>query len=376
MIDRKQNIDNFDIEISRQYNLDELKAQWLSIENSQTLPFFLTWSWISCWLETYRPELIVVKARICGRVIAVGLFTCSEQIRHGVIKSTQLRLHQMGDPLLDQIWMEFNDFVCVDEYRVYAVTACLKYMLQSDLECNEIVLSMMTSGRADNISEMIDKTYVQMESVSYSSDLKRIDHFDGRYLSMLSSNTRYQINRSKRLYESLYGSVDFQFAGDIDQALSFFREAGKYHRKRWADSGFNNHQFVRFHENLIEREFADKSIDLMRMMAGDKTIAILYFHIVEKDVYFYLQGINYGNDNKLKPGLLAHAYATQYYYDKGMKKYDFMGGYSQYKQQLSKSSSNLVTLCIQKPSVMLDLEGMARTIKRSLKLSGNRNDDR
>jgi hypothetical protein len=102
----------------------------------------------------------------------------------------------------------------------------------------------------------------------------------------------------------------------------------------------------------------------MKITSGNSTIAILYFHLVGRDVYFYLQGIKYESNKKLKPGLVAHALATQYYMEKGMRKYDYMGGYSQYKCQLSNPVEDLVTLCIQKPSVIFSIENVSRKIKR------------
>ena len=126
MVTGKRLIDSFEIEISHSYNIEELRQQWLLIQEGQDVPFFLTWSWISSWLETYNPDLTVISARYKDKIVAIGLFTCSTQIRHGFVKARQYRLHQMGDPLLDQIWMEYNDFICIDEYREAAVNACLK----------------------------------------------------------------------------------------------------------------------------------------------------------------------------------------------------------------------------------------------------------
>jgi len=165
------------------------------------------------------------------------------------------------------------------------------------------------------------------------------------------------------LYQQLHGEIKYKFAENVDEALALFHEAGKYHVLRWKDSGFKNKQFIRFHENLISNSIDNDSVNLVRITSGDTTIAILYFHLVGRDVYFYLQGINYESNQKLKPGLVAHALATQYYLDKGMRKYDYMGGYSQYKCQLSNPAEDLVTLCIQKPSLKLSVENMCRKIK-------------
>ena len=356
-------INGFEVEISRSYNIEKLQQQWLFIQESQNLPFFLTWSWISCWLETYNPDLLVISARYKNQIVATGLFTRSTQIRHGFVKSHQYRLHQMGDPLLDQIWMEYNDFICIDKYRVAAVNACIQALQRSEHDWDEIILSMMSTSRADDIQKAISGSHILLTNQCYSKNLDNIKGENPQYITSLKSNTRYQIRRSIRLDQQLHGEIKYKFAQDVEEALALFHEAGKYHVLRWNDSGFNNKQFMLFHENLIKKSFGKRSIDLMKVTSGDSTIAILYFYLVGKDVYFYLQGINYELDQKLKPGLVAHTLATQYYLNKGMHKYDYMGGYSQYKCQLSNPVEDLVTLCIQKPSVIFGIENVSRKIK-------------
>ncbi|MBL4711196.1 MAG: GNAT family N-acetyltransferase [Gammaproteobacteria bacterium] len=356
-------VDGFEVEITHGYKVEELQQQWLAIQEGQNLPFFLTWSWISCWLKSYTPELIIVSAWHKKQIVAIGLFTCSTQIRHGFVKSRQYRLHQMGDSLLDQIWMEYNDFICVEKFRVAAVNACLKALQKSNENWNEIILSMITRSRADQILSDIRNSRVSLVSPCYSKNLACIQGENPQYIDTLSSNTRYQIRRSIRLFEELHGPIQYEFAKDVDEAIAFFHEAGKYHVLRWESSGFNNKEFVLFHENLIKSSKENNAVDLMKISSGEVTIAILYFHIVDGDVYFYLQGINYAFNGQLKPGLVAHTMAAQYYLDKGMRKYDFMGGYSQYKCQLSDPVEDLVILSVQKPSVVFAIEKMCQKIK-------------
>jgi len=174
MVTGKSLIDGFEITISHGYNIDELQQQWLRIQEGQSLPFFLTWSWISCWLETYNPDLVIVSAMYENRVVAIGLFTCSTQIRHGFIKSRQYRLHQMGDLLQDQIWMEYNDFICIDKYRVAAVNACLLALQKSKENWDEIILSMISTSRAGNIQQVISDSHILLTSPCYSKNLDDI----------------------------------------------------------------------------------------------------------------------------------------------------------------------------------------------------------
>jgi len=253
MVTEKSLINDFEIKISHSYNMEKLQQQWSSIQEGQNVPFFLTWSWISCWLETYRPEVVIVSAEYENKIVAIGLFTCSIQIRHGFIKSCQYRLHQMGDPLLDQIWMEYNDFICVDKYRVSAVNACIQALQKSEEKWDEIILSMMSTSRANDIQNVIGDSHVMLTNPCYASNLDSVKGDNPQYLATLTPNTRYQINRSIRLYQKLHGEIKYVFAKNTDEALELFHEAGKYHILRWQDSGFNNKEFVSFHENLIKK---------------------------------------------------------------------------------------------------------------------------
>ncbi len=355
----------FNVEISDEYNYEKLEADWRHIENNHEVPFFLTWAWISCWLSTYKPKIILVTASINQRLVCIGLFTRSVQKRRGFITSRQIRLHQMGEALKDQIWMEYNDFICDDSYRESAVNACLA-ALDDDSNWDEIILSMMTATRATEVATQNHHAALDMYRPCYSVNLDNIRRSKKEYLDFLTANTRYQITRSMRLYVKKYGELSLISAHNTQQALDYFKQAGPLHLKRWKDSGYANIQFIKFHENLIQQAFDDNTISLLKVQAGEETIAIMYYHLVNKTVYFYLHGLKYESDKKLKPGLVAHTLATQYFYQRGMEKYDYMGGFSQYKEQLADLSEKLVTVVIQRPRSRFKLENMARDFKNRI----------
>jgi len=356
-------IDGYNIRVSTRYNLELLRQQWTKIQSTRNVPFFLTWSWIRIWIEIYNPKYLVVSAEYQNQVVAIGLLTYSKDFRHKFVFSNQLRLHQIGDPLMDQIWMEYNDFLCFEKHQVKAVNACLKALEHEMFEWDEIVLSMMSLKRGQEITQYYEHAFIDIHRNCYAANLKNIKASGKNYLQSLRANTRYQIRRSMRHYSEKYGELDMEIARNRDKALDFFREAGPLHIERWDDSGYRNEMFIKFHENLI-READDHQIDLIRLRAGNTTIAIMYFHIVDKNVYFYLHGLKYDDDAKLKPGLVAHSFATQYYLDAGMDKYDYMGGYSQYKLQLAERIEDLVTVCIQKPKLRFTIENLGRNIKQ------------
>jgi hypothetical protein len=357
--------DDYLVEVSNSHTLEELENRWTHIQRGRDLPYFLTWSWISSWITTYKPNTVMVTATHDNQLVAVGIFTLSLEQRHVFVKSRQLRLHQMGDTLLDQIWMEYNDFLCIPEHQHKATNACLKTLQKHYKDIDEIIISMARNSRAEQILQGLECAEIIVKRPCFAVDLQEIRNKGVPYLNTLHANTRYQIRRSIRHYQSQHGEMSIQIAKDEEQALQFFREAGPLHIKRWDDSGYHNPEFIRFHENLIRENHPRHSAQLMKVLSGHVTIGLIYYHIVNKSVYFYLHGLLYEHDPQLKPGLVAHAMATQYFIDEGMNFYDYMGGYSQYKVQLAKHSEDLATIVIQKPRLRFFLEKLGGKIKHA-----------
>lgn len=362
----KSQIDGYSIEISTDVDLALLEQDWLSLESKQSVPYFLSWNWVSCWIETYQPDLIVVSAFRHEQLVCIGLFTQSIDRRHFFIHSHQLRLNQTGNHKQDQIWVEFNDFLSTPDHSITAADACLKALLSYNELGDEIIFSMTTKTRAHNIQEYFPAVFISDVIPCYISNLQKIRENNQSFLESLSSNTRYQVRRSIRLYESEYGKLELTQAQDKHEAIALFHEAGEFHKLRWEDSGYSNPEFVKFHENLINRNFDQDQIKLLKISAGDRKIGILYYQVYEKTVYFYLQGLKQEQNPKLKPGLVSHAMACQYFLELGINFYDYMGGYSQYKEQLAEHKTDLVSICIQQPKIIFAFEKVAKSIKNAL----------
>jgi CelD/BcsL family acetyltransferase involved in cellulose biosynthesis len=262
--------------------------------------------------------------------------------------------------------VEFNDFLSKPDHLEEASKACLDALLSQDYHFDEIVVSMIVKSRADALMKNFTHVNVILESPAFKTDLKQLSSGKRHYLDSLHRNTRYQINHSRRIYESQYGTLQISFAANSKQAIQYWTEAGELHIKRWHDSGFLNPKFVSFHKAFIINNFDSGRIDLARITAGNHLIAIIYNVIYKKNVYFYLQGIQPENNGKLKPGLTAHAMLIEHYLHQGMESYDFMGGYSQYKKQLSQVSESLLIIKIQKPLLKFRLENIARNFKRKI----------
>jgi CelD/BcsL family acetyltransferase involved in cellulose biosynthesis len=355
------------IDISKNPDLSQLKSTWLNLEaKNNQLSFFHSWQWLETWLHTYNPEVLLVSAKYEGKTVALGLFGKSQEIRHHIIKSNQIRLFQTGNQQEDQIWVEFNDFLCHPDHLEEASKACLNALFSNKYRCDEIVISMILKSRAESLLKNFNHTRISLSTPAYKTNLQLLSANKGRYLDSLSRNTRYQINHSRKKYETLYGTLKLSFARNITQALQYWDEAGELHIRRWHDSGFQNPKFVSFHKEYMVKNFDSGVIDLVKITAGNHLVAIIYNIIYKHNVYFYLQGLQYETDGKLKPGLLAHSMLIEHYLQQGMNSYEFMGGYSQYKKQLSQAAENLLIIKIQKPLLKFRLESIVRNIKQKI----------
>lgn len=152
-----------------------------------------------------------------------------------------------------------------------------------------------------------------------------------------------------REYEKTHGKLTLTIAKTKEEALDYFMLAGEFQLHRWQDSGSINPFFTSFHISLIKNCIDQRTIELIKIDSGNIVIAVMYNFIVGRSVYFYLQGLKYENNPKMKPGLVAHSMISQYYLEEEMAIYDYMAGYSQYKVQMADRSEDLVSIRIQKP---------------------------
>jgi hypothetical protein len=161
----------YEIEIFNNFGTQELALLWQSIQSkTKSIPPFLSWEWISCWIKTYQPQCIWVVCYEFNKPVCTGLFTVSHVIRHKFINSKQLRLNQTGVSEEDQIWVEYNDFLCIQSHSEEAPIACLKAIDQL-VEWDEIVISMIKSERTALLTKAFPRSRISMRSDRFSVEL-------------------------------------------------------------------------------------------------------------------------------------------------------------------------------------------------------------
>ncbi len=360
---------DYQVDISTNLNIPLIKDDWLSLENNTTSNFFMSWHWLGTWLETYNPQVKIIRIYFADKLVAMAFLVEHTEIRHKVFPYKTLRLNHTGLTRQDQIWSEYNGFLALDEHHDRAIARCIS-VLEKKGQWDEFITGVITEERSTFYRSLPRFLHhIRWDTKGYAVDFSQIK--SDKYLATLSRNTRYQINKTRKQLSAI-GEITLEFAKDREQALNFLAELGPIHIERWKDcsdySGFINPDFVLFHKNLISNNWQNKSIQIVRVSVGSKIIAYFYNFIYRQKVYFYLSAIEYKDlPQNAQPGLLSHSLCIQYYIDKGYSVYDFLGGDARYKKSLSNTQYHLMVLSLQRKTLKIFVERSARKVKRCLR---------
>ncbi|MEQ1855832.1 MAG: GNAT family N-acetyltransferase [Longimicrobiales bacterium] len=198
------------------------------------------------------------------------------------------------------------------------------------------------------------------------------------YLSHLSSNTRSQVRRAVRLYGERFGEPEVRAACSSQELYGWFDSMASLHAKRWHGRGksgaFGDAKIRDFHLGLLKRVFHGQAKELraeiLRVSFGAEAIAYLYQLRYRGRVNFYQSGLAYHGDNRLKPGLVAHALAVEHYLTGGESEYDFLGGEPEavrYKRSLATSRRMLAWIELPSPNAKMRVLRGARLAWRGIR---------
>jgi hypothetical protein len=305
---------------------------------------FLTSVWMQTWLEHYGQDFagtwvewrsdtqtvggcLIVDRRVKDRWLltrTVFLNSAAETRARSPMPEFNGVLHLPGHEVA--IGKDLASFINLQRWTRVALEAC------SELPLTSTLLQNLDAGAHD--LETRPSPFVDLRALA------------GRgYTATLSANTRSQLNRSRKRYETTRGPITLTPAGTLEEALTLLSELARLHNTRWNAEGqrgaFEDATFRAFHERLIERLWGLGGVELLAVRAGERPLGFLYNLLQGDKVYFYQSGIPREADGQLKPGLISHARAIQHYADRGFAEYDFLAGDAQYKRSLSNAERRL-----------------------------------
>lgn len=357
------------IEISSSYDLSELAADWMALEQRADGNFFLSWRWIGSWLRTTGVRPLLVKATQKDGILALGLLTPCRRKRH-LLSVSQLCLHETGAAGFDALTMEYNDFLVARTAPADMRGDILRALQASGPEWDEIVLS----GIAPELASIAEAAGLHVET-DHRSPVFGVDlcATTGAWEDGLSPNLRAQIRQS-RAFAERSGSLTLDPARDTKQALEFFEDMATLHTAYWRGRnkpGAFAADFARlFHHDLIAAQNGLADVELLRLAAGDQVLGYLYNFQYAGRVHNYQSGFSYSDENRHRPGLVAHAMAITLAQSRGMRIYDFLAGDAHYKARLGGQLGTMQWCRAQRDRPLLRAERAARRLYQGFRRLG------
>lgn len=365
-----RNIETITCEMFLNPNREWLAETWKKLQPSAEDNIFLSWLWISSWLDCFVNDFILVEARQNNRVVGLGILIKKTSLLSACAQRGDYFLHRTGDESKDQIWIEYNDFL-MDKKHESQIRKCMASKVLHMIKKREsFIVGASFVNDFDKVHQIGALQRVTWRTTAYDLDLSVFKGDTNAFRMSLSKSARYQIKRSIQRYEEL-GELKIETASTIDMAMDFLEIAKPYHISRWGSSkggsGFINPDFVEFHTTLIERGIKNDSVRIHRISVNNETIAIIYNLETVNQTYFYLSAINYSMTNShFKPGLVSHYLLIKKAIEDGKLTYDFMGGAARYKSTFANHQSHLAVFKFQHPHLLLTAESLSRDLKHRL----------
>lgn len=356
-------------------NWSHIQHHWEMLFEQSHASFFLSREWVETWLEIFgeqlEPEVLVFA--LDGETVGACLLVHRIFWRK-YVPMRRVYLNCAGEAEADGTCIEYNRLLCLPGHEPHVSTALWRYLLKDTWD--EFVLD--GTEAQEGTQRFRDGAFrVEVsQRPSWYVDLDLLRSNGISYENTLSSNVRQQVRRSIRLYEEISGPISIQSPVDEAGAFRFLDELAKLHQKSWSARGkpgvFASQHFRKFHQRLIERVFLKDRAHVLRVIAGNQVIGLLYSFLYAGRVYFYQSGFAYHEDNRIKPGLVAHFLAVNHYLTNrpDVLEYDFLAGDSQYKRSLGKSQRMIEWTVVQRPTVRVRAVDALRQVRNCYAQTG------
>ncbi len=360
----KKSTDGLEVRLENFVSAARLEPLWRELEARASRSFFLSWTWIGAWLETSGAKPVTLAVYCQDRCVGLGLLVRGSRLQLGFRRPT-LFLHETGEPAKDVAMIEDNGFLAERGFEMAVTRAALHHAYRADDA--QIVVGGVPDWLADEAREA---GWHDRIIVTRPCPYRVLDPSNSDDLAQLSRNTRSQISRSLRLYES-HGSLAITPSATLSEARDRLAAMADLHQQRWVAAGqpgaFALPIFEEFHQRVLARGFAAGEADVLRITAGAHEIGYLYNFYCDNEVYAYQNGFHFADDQRLKPGLVSHLLAFAHYRRGGATRYRFLAGNSRYKRSLSTGSYDLHWLVLERDDWRRQVEGLARRLRARLR---------
>ena len=372
VLDERKTGNGWQVALKQIDGSESIKSMWHDLQLRSEYSFFQSWTWISAWLDSLSDTtgMLLLETRRNDEVVGLAVLGHNTLRRHNIFSSEALLVSESGIPSCDALTVEHSGLLIEQGIEVSVIQKCLEFLRDSHINWDEFYVSGVEKVQAQTYIDATAKVSKLEPEVSSERpylfvDLEAIRTSNNSYLETLSANTRYQINRSKRLYEN-NGPLTLRSAETLEEALGMFSQMKKLHQHSWNRRGhpgaFLSQFSNQFHAKLIKSGHSRGEIQLIEIRAGSKAFCYLYNFVHGGMVSNYQSGFRYEDDPKFKPGSVSHALAIEHNLKLGHKAYDLLMGDQRFKRSLTTHDASMVGLVVRQSRFKFHVESKLRGI--------------
>jgi len=361
------------------WSIDYVRKHWRNIEaESKNHSIFQSWAWIECWLELAKKYVKPVIFKNSDQKIVGICFV-------GLGKSNDFRIFGFktifpfitGVEKIDIVASEYHSILCLPEYRdsIHEVFVDFLFSDKNLQKFKRLYLKRVPEDSLPLYQKASEKYRFNMDifkkEKSARIDIEALQGDSKPFNTPFSKSCKSDIKRSIKLYNEKYGALKLEKSDSVTQAQNWFQELMKLNQIRFHSknlkAAIDYPDLIQINRIFLNRYFSLGKVDIVRVCCGSTAIGYLYNFVYNKHVYFYLGGLRYEDDNRLKPGLVTHSCAIEHYAQNNMRIYDFMAGDQPYKYRLGDDGPIMYHFTITKKGVKSMITQFLKRIKMFFK---------
>lgn len=343
--------------IDTHQELLDIRENWEAVYASDPeAQFFLSWTWISNWLDGDRSQWFVLAAAPDNSSDYVAFFPLrlrTKMRKRGVGFYNEITLAGRG-------LSDYSGLITRPECEGQAVPAFSRFLRRSNWAALTLEFFRSSPARLERLLRSLPaKNFRRIEVPAFNKRdnvnnlvcpyISLPDSWDV-YLSGLGSNTRQKMRRFLRKvdegteYRITVASAE-TFDRDLDILLNFWRI-------KWTQrKGDRLPGLVRANRGMFQACFDEGALFLPVMWQGDRplgALATLVDH-QKKAFLFSMAGRDETVRTPVPSGVALHAYSLRHAIENGIATYDFLRGNEEYKYMFGVDELVLQNLVITAP---------------------------
>lgn len=329
---------------------DALRLQWQQLHEVAGGSWATDFDWLRTWWDIYggvygqRGGGLMILAAWNGQQLAAVLPVYLRRPRFGGGGRVATFLGS-GEREREEVCPDYLDVLCRPE-RPQTAGMLLDALMEQQadaydrLELSDVATASTVGqwGRrrlADSTLEIVPRGACPIADLSGGMDA---------YLARLSASQRSQLRRLLKQAGSAGAHLEVAAAADFEE---YFDELMELHQARWTAAGspgcFASRRFTEFHRRMARQWLREGKVVLSRLRLDGRTIAVKYGFLHRDKYDFYQSGVRLDADPRLRsPGTVSFLLLFEELIRRGVQRFDFLRGSSNYKERLATTTQALL----------------------------------